>query len=237
MTKKTNEASMMKCEIFWKYCIQWEDNMVLEIRVSKIKSIRNFYIEIPVEKGLYVITGENASGKSTVLACAASAFFQFPMNKYFGKPSKNAYIECRYGDAIRRLEYNENWKQHAEGKFLKGFYEGSIIYGNRFRDVTFQAISKYDEIEPSDLVKVHPFIINNFGEILKNDKNAYSEMYKLNQRVAREKYNFSGEPYCYLREGKYIFQGFMSTGENLLVTILHSLFQRIGKRGINSLFD
>ena len=67
--------------------------MDLIMNIKNVKSIKDFTFRFPLEKGLYAITGENGSGKSTVVACASSVFFHMPMNEYFGKPSRDASIE------------------------------------------------------------------------------------------------------------------------------------------------
>lgn len=66
--------------------------MNLKISIKKIKSIDNLTIELPVDKGLYAITGQNGSGKSTISACASSVFFNVPMKEYFGKTDDDASI-------------------------------------------------------------------------------------------------------------------------------------------------
>ena len=45
----------------------------------KIKCIDELTIELPIDKGLYAITGQNGSGKSTISACASSVFFNVPI--------------------------------------------------------------------------------------------------------------------------------------------------------------
>jgi len=52
-------------------------------------------------QGIYAITGENGSGKSTVISCASFVFYQMPMTEYFGHPN-NASIEFSLGDATRK---------------------------------------------------------------------------------------------------------------------------------------
>lgn len=68
--------------------------MKLKMHISKIKCIRDLTIELSIERGLYAITGQNGSGKSTIVACASSVFFNLPMKDYFGD-----YIE----DILTRL--------------------------------------------------------------------------------------------------------------------------------------
>ncbi len=49
--------------------------MGIDIKIHNIKNIDDFDFTIPTEKGLYALTGENGSGKSTVISCAAAAFW------------------------------------------------------------------------------------------------------------------------------------------------------------------
>ncbi|OZS41365.1 AAA family ATPase [Photobacterium sanguinicancri] len=41
--------------------------MKLNMVINEIKSINHLEIDLPIEKGLYAITGQNGSGKSTVV--------------------------------------------------------------------------------------------------------------------------------------------------------------------------
>lgn len=110
--------------------------MKLEMVIHKIKCIDNLKMVFPIEKGLYAITGMNGSGKSTIVACASSVFFNMRMNDYFGKTDEDAFISFELGGAKRSWrKINNKWKKHSEGEMnIKGFYEGSLIFGNRFRE-------------------------------------------------------------------------------------------------------
>ncbi len=54
--------------------------MKLNMTIEKIKSIDYLEFDLPIEKGLYAITGQNGSGKSSVVTCASSVFFNMRMN-------------------------------------------------------------------------------------------------------------------------------------------------------------
>lgn len=41
--------------------------MKLEMDIKNIKAIKSLTMKLPLEKGLYAITGENATGKSTII--------------------------------------------------------------------------------------------------------------------------------------------------------------------------
>lgn len=200
--------------------------MELEMRITNIKSIKDITFRFPLETGLYAITGENASGKSTLVACASTVFFRLPMNEYFGKPSGTATIEFTLGHATRKWIYDQNkWGSSfsQERMALNGFYEGSVIFGNRFKDTNFSALRILDQITADEIEVADEFVSSNLGNILHNDPNYYKNLFSLKESV-KEKYRLNGYPYFYqVSESKYISQARMSTGENLLITILHSL--------------
>ena len=78
--------------------------MRLNVHIHKIKSIDDLTIALPVDKGLYAITGQNGSGKSTIVACASRAFFRMKMADYFGGIEDDAFIECELYGITRRWE-------------------------------------------------------------------------------------------------------------------------------------
>lgn len=200
--------------------------MQLVMQINNVKSIESLKFTFPLGKGLYAITGENASGKSTLVACASSVFFNMPMIEYFGRPSDTASIEFTMDGASRKWEYSDGrWHSTASGPKmnLKGFYEGSIIFGNRFKDTNMKALRILDNITPNDVDIADEFVRTNLGRILHNDESHYDKLYSIKESVKRDN-KLVGHPYFYeIKSGKFISQARMSTGENLLITILHSL--------------
>lgn len=86
-------------------------------------------------------------------------------------------------------------------------------------DTTFATIKKLDRIGTNDLEIADEFIIKNLGSILHDDINHYEKLYKIKKEVAKEKL-LIGEPFFIKIKDKYISQIRMSTGENLLISIL-----------------
>ena len=200
--------------------------MRLSMHIKDIKSINDLQFHFPLEKGLYAITGENASGKSTLVRCASTVFFNTSLKEYFGTPPKGATIEFELDGSTRTWMYNGKvWEQNASESRMRinGFYEGSVIFGNRFKNATVNAISRLDGIKKSELHKADEFVKKNLGAILHDNEEYYNNLYVLNQ-AAKQKHNLSTVPYFYeIRDNILINQARMSTGENLLVSILHSL--------------
>lgn len=207
--------------------------MKLKVKINKIKSINSLEIELPVEKGLYAITGQNGSGKSTLVMCASTVFFHIRMNDYFGSTEDDAFIEFELGDSKRSWTKNINkkWVQSSDGSMnIKGFYEGSVIFGTRFRNTSFHMLGKIERIENDKLNSASDFIRKNLGKILHNDSNFYENLLKINNQDAGPGIQFSGDIFYYEKQGRRVSQFHMSTGENLLISVLNSINMRNNDR-------
>ena len=202
--------------------------MGLKMRIHKIKCIEDLEFEMPTAKGLYAITGMNGSGKSTIAACASSVFFNVQMNEYFGKTEPDSEISFELNDA-KKWWYKENgkrWRKKSDNHVdIKGFYEGSLIFGNRFRDTSFNKVRRLEHVKTNELTQADNFIRVNLGEILQGDSSYYEKLFYLEQQDY-----FNGKIFFYEKNGKRISQFHMSTGENLLISILNSLLMRIQDR-------
>ncbi len=199
--------------------------MELSMTIENVKAIPKLQFSFPLENGLYAITGENASGKSTLVTCASLAFYEMKMYDYIGRPSNEAYIKFELDGRVREWKYtNSRWLKTDSDPTIRisGFYEGSIIFGNRFRDTVFSKLSILDGLGIDHLQVADEFVRMNLGIILHNNKDYYENLYIVKQSVGKAK-GLSGTPYFYSIKGKLVNQARMSTGENLLVSILHSL--------------
>lgn len=208
--------------------------MNLNMTISKIKAIDALNLSLPLDKGLYAITGENGSGKSTVITCASSSFYNMKMVDYFGKTENDSkiYFEFDNGEKIYAKDSSGKWYSKINGKFrIKGFYEGSVIYGNRFRTTNYNNLKKLEYINNDVLSKADDYILHNLGYILHNNKNYYEKIYKASSNELAKKHIFiNGDLFFYEKNGKLISQFHMSTGENLLISILNSLLLRNTER-------
>lgn len=200
--------------------------------IKKIKSIESLEIDLPIEKDLYAITGQNGSGKSTVVTCASSVFFNMRMNDYFGVTEEDASISFILDDASRSWKkINGKWVKQSHGVMsIKGFYEGSIIFGNRFRNTNYQLLQKLDRIDDNILKPGAEFIRENLGRILHNNSKYYDKLLKVNNADVGPDINFSGNIFYYQKDNKRVSQFHMSSGENLLVSVLHSINGRNSDR-------
>lgn len=206
--------------------------MNLNMRIKNVKYIKELAFSFPLEAGIYAITGENGSGKSTVISCASSVFYQMPMTEFFGRPN-NASIEFELEGATRKWNFDgQKWYSESSEKKMKlnGFYEGSIIFGNRFKDTKLSVINILDQVAKSDLYQASTFVKENLGLILRNDKEYYNNLYVVKKHIA-DQLGLSRITYCNIsKNADIISQPRMSTGENLLLSILTSLESLYNRR-------
>lgn len=203
--------------------------MGIMMTIHNIKSIKDFTFEIPTEKGLYALTGENASGKSTVISCAATAFYNPVLYSYFGQPYDGSKIEFNYKGKNRYVTSSGNqWFTPREKLGITGFFEGSLVFGNRFKDVDFRLLKKLSKVPKENLVEASTFIKENLGVILHDNKSYYENLYILDEKHL-ETYGLLRPIFYYETNGALINQLNMSTGENLLLTILYSIELRLSK--------
>ena len=209
--------------------------MDLKMKIKNIKCITDLTFSFPLEPGIYAITGENGAGKSTLIACASSVFYQMPMTDYFGRPV-NSIIDFSLDNTTRKWLFNgKKWVSETSLNKMKlnGFYEGSVIFGNRFRDTELSLINVLDALHKNDLYKASDFIKNNLGLILRNDENYYENLSQV-KRIVSSKLGLTRVTFCNISQnGELISQPRMSTGENLLLSILSSL-ENVRKKRKNS---
>lgn len=204
--------------------------MKLQMNIHNIKSIDNLEINLPLDKGLYAITGQNGSGKSTVATCAASVFyFNMPMHTYFGKTGPDSSITFRLGNLTTSWTKKDgNWWRTKIGNIkINGFYEGSLIFGTRFRNTNYGQLKKLDKIANQELLVAPDFIRKNMGHILHNDESYYDKLFVLNKKKEE---GFFGDVFYYQKNDRRVSQFYMSTGENLLIGILNSIYLKNSDR-------
>lgn len=205
--------------------------MELKLHIHKIKSISDLTINLPITQGLYAITGQNGTGKSTIATCASRAFFRMKMEDYFGETDQDAFIECALNGVFRKWYKDEknNWQHSSNGRLdIKGFYEGSLIYGNRFRNTSYEKLRRAEAVKDKALNIADDFIRCNLGNILQGDPEFYEKMWFVYGDVVGLN---GGYVFYYEKNGKRVSQFHMSTGENLLISILNSLLIRNNDRG------
>ena len=178
---------------------------------------------------VYAITGINGIGKSTLLSCIT------PRLKRPISFSSVSDILTNESSIVYRIDgIEECWKMSEDGWYcetspsikLRGFQEGSLTNGTRFFNISsfgFRYYKQLLKVNPTRLLPADSFVKENLGLLLQNDRHYYHELYRLDRSKAEKYYKYKGVVY-YLKIGeKYISQFELSTGEFLLINLLHLL--------------
>ena len=201
---------------------------MLKIDIMNIKSIKNFSLEIPIEQGLHVISGANGIGKSTIMALLAVPFRPSVLWTIFSNTKSDGSVSYSYKDNVDKwIKKKDKWV--LEGKkrqsiIIDGFIEGSIIHGTRFTDGNVLKLS--EKIEDEHLVDADEFINENFNYVLHGKKH-YPIIKKVKNRKLAAELGFDSVPYYMEYEDRRISQYWLSSGENLLLSLLHFLNAKI----------
>lgn len=196
-----------------------------QLEVKKLKSFDNFAIELSLEKGLYAITGTNGVGKSSLMSLLAKPFLPKILDIYFTKSAiDGSIVTYKMGDSqeTNSLE-GGRWVSKKDGEIkLRGFYEGSVIHGTRFSDANLAAIKNSNNVSLNDLADADDFVKSKLSFILHGYDGKYASLKKIKHKsLAFKKFKFHGTPYFMEYDGRLVSQFSMSTGESLLISLLH----------------
>lgn len=217
-----------------------QDAMV-EVELNDIKGIKSLDLKLPFKKGLYAVTGENGIGKSTIFAALSKLVYRGALqNSFKNDGTATSKITYRLNGLENIWEKPINWKRTDvcdQEIFLDGFYEGSLIFGSRFSDAHTSRIAKTQNIRPSDVCDADAFVVENLGLILRNGVAAYSGLKKVKSKTIASSLGFSGIPYLIEKNGKWLYHFNMSSGEFLLIGLLHFISERIKYKTKNNNSD
>lgn len=211
----------------------------LDFKIHNIKNIKSLNFDIPLEKGLYGITGTNGCGKSTIMLALSQLVRKTSLKKLSKLDyNKDSYVKFFF-DGKEDFYYYDNdyskWqvKGHPPVLHFDGFYEGSIFYGTRFTDSAKAETIMEDIKNSKDIFDADSFIIEKLGEIMHDDKTRYMNLKKLRNMTIAKKYGFDRMPYFLETENGLISQLAMSSGECMVITMLHFVFQIVVRENYN----
>ena len=213
----------------------------LRVEFENLRGISHCDVDIPLEPDVYAITGINGIGKSTLMMAISPIVRSkrefTPAKRNFSSFrnidfNENTYIKYTIGEKYEIWKpQNDNWKiTDTNGHILIfGFQEGSITRGTRFWNTTSRSLKKIANVDISDLLHADEFIIKHLSRILKGDENHYKELYRIDLSLAGNKYGYDGVPYFIVNGKELITQFDMSTGECLIINLLHLLHNLLRK--------
>lgn len=203
---------------------------LLKVEIDNIKNIKNFSLEIPIEQGLHVIAGSNGIGKSTLMALLAVPFRPSVLWTIFSNSRESSRVKFEYDGMTDIWHVDQSKWLLADKKRndirLDGFIEGSVIHGTRFTDAHAKVLQISDIVKDEHLVDADDFINEHFNFIL-HGKSFYPKIKKIKNKHLAEELGFETVPYFMEYDDGRLSQFWLSSGENLLLSLLHFLNNKI----------
>lgn len=209
----------------------------LIMNIHNIKGIANGSIELPIENGIYAIVGNNGCGKSTIMSCMAQLLSKHNLGLLKPEDFNNtSYVEFLYqGKKDRWFCENSFWKSTIFPDTIQfnGTYEGSLFYGMRFRDSkNVDELMEEGKIKNEYIVEADNYIKESLGQILHNNISYYRDVFKIRNKYIAADLELQNTPYFYKTDNGFISQYRMSSGECLLISLLHFIYNSIIRRSL-----
>ena len=217
------------------------DNMSnLKLEINQIKNITNGTLEFPIEQGIYCLAGSNGCGKSTVMSCLAQLVFSSSLNILNSEDfSNSSYVKFSYGAKQTTWSYNysqNKWRSDvsvSKRLHFNGMYEGSLFYGTRFNDsLIVDELVKTGTISLNSIVEADEYIKQKLSFILHGDLSHYQALKRVrNKNIAKEAH-LKNTPYFQVFNNNPVSQYRMSSGECLLISLLHFIYNALIRRSL-----
>lgn len=209
------------------------------MQVSGIKNINECEFVLPIEKGIYCLSGTNGCGKSTILSCLAQTVFSTSlknMSKF--DYNKNSSVSFEYNGKLTKWSiindaWNNNNKKYNENIHFNGMYEGSLFYGTRFDDsLKIDELVSKNMILNTDIVDADNYVKDKLSFILHGNYEHYRKLKRVRNKYISQKVGLQNTPYFQEIGGNLISQYKMSSGECLLISLLHFIYNALIRRSL-----
>ena len=227
----------------------------LNVDIKNIKGIKELHIDLPITNGIFAFVGENGSGKSSLLIALAqlirpqNALFSLKTNDFSNDSNICfCYLEQKDNWIVKNKKWkntiktNRKYTESYHRKILEnnnikiyGMYEGSLFVGTRFSDSTkVDALYNNGKRTPEDdLVTADEYVIKNLSFILHGNNTHYKDLKRLKNKKLKEELGLKNLPYFINSTyGGIISQYKMSSGECLLISLLHFIYNSIIRQSL-----
>lgn len=207
----------------------------LLIRIHNIKNIKDAQIEIPFDNGIYTIVGSNGCGKSTLMLCMAQLLSNQLSRLAVSDAKTDSFVEFEVdgNKSIWRRSNTPKWQHFGKQHKYNGLYEGSLFYGTRFEDSTnIERMIENGRITEHELADADDYVKDKMSYILHGDLIHYRTLKRIKNKLVAQQLNIRNRPYFINVDDHLISQYKMSSGECLLVSLLHFLYNSIVRRSL-----
>ena len=215
----------------------------INLKINNIKHIISADLDIPLEKGVYGIVGNNGCGKSTVLLSLA----QLISRHHLGILQKEDFcfekssIEYDYKGQVDKWSCTQNgnnlfWRcnDHQKATRFNGLYEGSLFYGTRFNDSRkIDSLLEQGKIDLADIVDSDDYVKKEMSFILHGNHDHYKGLKRIKNRHVTKDLGLKNAPYFNEVNESLISQYRMSSGECLLLSLLHFVYNSIVRKTLS----
>lgn len=209
---------------------------LLKMQIKDVKNIKEADLELPFDNGIYTFVGANGCGKSTLMLCMAQLLSKIQLQKLkTGDVSKNSFVQFCIGDKKQKWVWSSAQKPFYKGDKLKynGMYEGSLFYGTRFEDSTnIEQMIQADRITDDRIADADKKVKEQLSYIIHGDLDHYGTLMRLKNKKVAEDLGIKNRPY-FINVGSHLISQYrMSSGECLLISLLHFLYNSIERRSL-----
>ncbi len=207
----------------------------LKITIKNIKNIKDASLEFPLEPTLNLIVGSNGCGKSTVMQALSQAISKRSLKGLkeddYDHTSK---VEISLSTKKDTWEGSNRWYLSKVSIQLNGMYEGSLFYGTRFNDSRIvDRLIREGEIAGSGIVDADEYVKEKLSYILHGTLERYPNLKKVRNKFISRELGLENTPYFNLIDGKRLISQYrMSSGECLLISLLHFVYNAIVRRSL-----
>lgn len=208
----------------------------LKINISCIKNIKKAELEIPFDNGIYAFVGANGCGKSTLMLCMAQLLSKYQLKKIqSGDIENGSFVEYTIGNHVQKWIWGPSLAPCFNERTIKynGMYEGSLFYGTRFEDSTnIEQMIQDGKITDDKIACADQQVKEQLSYIIHGDLVHYDTLLRLKNKKVAEELGISNRPY-FIRVGTNLISQYrMSSGECLLISLLHFLYNSIERRSL-----
>lgn len=208
----------------------------LKLRISHVKNIQEALIELPFENGLYTIVGANGCGKSTLMLCLAQLLRNQLSMLNRRDLTEDSYVDFCVENKSFVWKYNMSkgcWGLKGDSVKFNGLYEGSLFYGTRFEDSTnIENMIEHGRISHNEITDADDYVKKQLSYILHGDMEHYSTLKRIKNKTVAQNLGIKNRPYFVSIDSNLVSQYRMSSGECLLVSLLHFLYNSIVRRSL-----
>ena len=218
---------------------------MIKMTIHKIKSIQHAIVELPIESGVYAVIGNNGTGKSTIIYSLAQLINSRSLNSFdIGVGDGDSYVEFEYNGIINRWDVKQDL--HNSRNILlplpkkqiriNGMYEGSLFYGFRFQNYSkVKNLIDSGKINSDLLNNADDYIVEKLGYILHGKENYYKnfKIKRIKNKGTVKQMQLNETPYFIPIANTYISQYGMSSGESLMLSLLHFIYHSIVRRSLD----